>query len=556
VTKTANGVRSLGVLAAPGRRALVRDPVMATIVVTTLIAALLRAYQLTRPGFLLGVIEYDDGADFGSAIRLVHGALPYRDFIMVQPPGITLLMTPVAFAAKGLGSAGALAIGRVLTALASTAGVLLAGLLVRHRGVLATMITCGTLAVFPDSIAAAKTVLLEPWLVLFCLLGALALFDRDRLAASGRRLAVAGLAFGFAGAVKVWAILPVLAVLVLAARRPRRALLFAAGVAVGFLVPVLPFAALAPRTFYSSVVVAQLVRVDLVRIPLIQRLTDMTGLVHVPSPVLVWTVTVLIAALSIGSCAVAARLTGRQPAPLEWFVLGMFVLAVIAFLWPADFYYHYAAFLAPFLGMAIGLPTARALAALPASRPRAGTEPGTAPAGQRFPRLARLAAHAQAASWLTTRTALWTAAAALAVFMVAQAGSESTMATAVPASTLASARHLIRPGACVVSDQVSYAMAVDRFTSSDPRCSPMVDGIGTDYALATGHNGLTGAESSPQLRAIWTSAFRAAQYVWLTGMSDRRIPWTPQLRSYFLSHFQPLTDGPDWIYLRTAGPSG
>jgi hypothetical protein len=43
-------------------------------------------------------------------------------------------------------------------------------------------------AVYPDSIQAAKTLLVEPWLVLFCLIGALAVFDRDQLARSGRRI--------------------------------------------------------------------------------------------------------------------------------------------------------------------------------------------------------------------------------------------------------------------------------------------------------------------------------------------------------------------------------
>lgn len=562
MTKPAAGTRPLRVFTAPGRRALVRNPVALAIVITTLAALGLRLYQLARPGFLFGVIEYDDGADFGSAIRLVHGALPYRDFVMVQPPGITLLMTPIAFAAKGLGSAAALAIGRVVTALASAAGVVLAGLLVRHRGLLATLISCGTLAVFPDSIAAAKTVLLEPWLVLFCLLGALAVFDRDRLAASGRRLALGGLAFGFAGAIKVWAILPVLVILVLAARQPRRAAPFIITVAVGFLVPVVPFAALAPRNFYEGVVVAQLTRVDLGRIPLVQRLTDMAGLVHVPYPPLVWAVTVLIVAFTIGSAVAATRLTGRRPAPLEWFVLGTFVLVVAAFLWPADFYYHYAAFLAPFLGMAIGLPTARALAALPGTRPGAilrrmrarGAVPagavadgaGPAPRRRRLGRLGGLA---------TTRTALWTTALLLAVFTAAQAEYESTMTPAVSAASLATARHLIKPGACVVADQISYTMAVDRFVSSNPRCSLMVDGVGTDYALSTGHNGVTGAEASPKVRAIWMSAFRAAQYVWLTGMSGRRIPWTPQLSGYFISHFRALTEGPSWIFVRIPGRS-
>ena len=62
----------------------------------------------------------------------------------------------------------------------------LAGLLVRHRGLLAVTVACGILAVYPDSVQAAHTVLLEPWLVLFCLLGALAVFDGDRLASSRR----------------------------------------------------------------------------------------------------------------------------------------------------------------------------------------------------------------------------------------------------------------------------------------------------------------------------------------------------------------------------------
>ena len=195
--------------------------VTAVIVVATLVGLALRLYQLSRPGYLLGITEYDDGTDFGSAVRLINGALPYRDFIMVQPPGITLLMAPVALATKAAGTVAGMAAGRVLTALASAAAIPLAGLLTRHRGLLAVAVSCGIIAVYPDSLQAARTVLLEPWLVLFCLLGALAVFDGDRLA-SPQRLIWGGLAFGFAGAVKVWAILPVLVVLALAARRPRR----------------------------------------------------------------------------------------------------------------------------------------------------------------------------------------------------------------------------------------------------------------------------------------------------------------------------------------------
>ena len=291
------------------------------IVLITLLAIGLRLYQLTRPQYLLGVTEYDDGTDFGSAILLIHGYLPYRDFIMVQPPGITLLMAPVAAATKGLGTAWGMGVGRILTAVAGGVGAGLTGLLVRQRGLLAVVLASGIVAVYPASVQAAHTVLLEPWLVLFCLLGALAVFDGDGLTSSRRRLVWGGLAFGFAGAVKVWAILPVVVILVLSARQPRRALGFAAGVAAGFVIPVLPFAALAPRTFYDSVVLAQLVRVDVVRVALSYRLHQITGLTDFSSlgPVPLTIVTVAIIVLIVGCAVAASRRSGQGPLPLEQF---------------------------------------------------------------------------------------------------------------------------------------------------------------------------------------------------------------------------------------------
>src|SRR5450631_3585790 len=104
------------------------------IVAITMLGLALRFYYLSRPGFLFGVTEYDDGSYVGSAIRLVHGQLPYRDFVFVQPPGITLLMVPVALVAKVTGTAWGMALGRILTVLAGSAGVAAAGLLARHRG--------------------------------------------------------------------------------------------------------------------------------------------------------------------------------------------------------------------------------------------------------------------------------------------------------------------------------------------------------------------------------------------------------------------------------------
>ena len=222
-----------------------------------------------------------------------------------------------------------MAVARVFTALASAAAVPVAGLLVRHRGFFATLVTCGVLAIYPDSILAARTVLLEPWLVLFCLLGALAVFDGDEITDSRRRLLAGGVLFGFAGAVKVWAILPVVVILVLTARRPRRAAVYAAGVVLGFCVPVLPFALTAPTTFYRSVIIAQLVRNDIVRIPQGYRLQQILGLVHVsqlatPPLVIIGIVVVLHprrdlrARIPAGAQPPARARLVRRPGPAPW----------------------------------------------------------------------------------------------------------------------------------------------------------------------------------------------------------------------------------------------
>ena len=175
--------------------------------------------MLSRPGYLTGVTEYDDGVYLGGAIRLISGTLPYRGFAFVQPPGILLLMAPVAVIAKVSTATHAMAAARLLTVLASTACVPLVGHLVRYRGVFVTLVSCGILAVYPDDITTAHTLILEPWMNLLLLIGVCIAFRRGRLA-SPQRLLWAGVAIGFAGSVKYWAALPALALLVVCLATP------------------------------------------------------------------------------------------------------------------------------------------------------------------------------------------------------------------------------------------------------------------------------------------------------------------------------------------------
>jgi hypothetical protein len=405
--------------------------------------------------------------------------------------------------------------------------------------VLVTTVTCGLLAVFPAALEAAHTVLLEPWLVLFCLLGMLALFDGDQLTGSRRRLLWSGIAFGFAGAIKVWAVLPVIVVLVLTwpALRWRLWLRYLGGVAIGFLVPVAPFALLAPRHFYDSVIVAQLSRVDVTRVRIYSRLVSLTGLndfshIQPRTPEVV----AFLIALTVAGLGAGAWLLSRRPPPiLERFALGTAALVLVAFLWPADFYHHYAAFFVPFLALSLALPAGRLLAAM---RDRAGGR-------------ARVMTGA-----LTGLAAL-----ALVAMTVVQFHHESKLRAGTPG---ASADRQIPAGACVLTDLSALTLVADRFNSSASDCSAMIDPIGTDYALSHGRNGVSGAGRTPEVERVWMQAFQHAQYVWIScapaasrgcnPWTNRRIPWTHQVLGYFHSHFRPVPGQrpPAHVFVRRA----
>src|SRR5262249_38770909 len=180
----------------------------------------------------------------------------------------------------------------------------------------------------------------------------------------------------------------------------------------------------APTTFYRSVIIAQLVRDDIARIPQGYRLQQILGLAHtsqLATPPLV--IISLVVALLIAAVTVAgSRLAHSPPPALDWFAIGTCALVVAAFLWPADFYYHYAGFLAPFLALVLALPASRLLDAL------------SARGGRRRLALARPAATIVAAVVLVTLTVL-------------QVFGESHEYSGGPASEIAAVQRLIPPGA-------------------------------------------------------------------------------------------------------------
>jgi hypothetical protein len=208
------------------------------------------------------------------------------------------------------------------------------------------------------------------------------------------------------------------------------------------------------------------------------------------------------------------------------------VLIIAMFLWPPQFHYHFAEFLAPFMALTLALPVSRLLGG---ARPDglAVTWPSTGSA-----KTARQAGLAIAS----------VSAVALAVVAAFQFRFESG-APRVIGPIPAAIDQLIPPGACVLTDQASVTLAANRFVSTDPNCPKLIDSLGTTLALSNGLKPQTGAANVAAVNTAWSQAFSKAQYVLLTATNTRRIAWSPQLEAYFTSHFHPVYMSPRKLVL-------
>src|SRR5260370_42239576 len=78
---TASGARSSPAPGAPSQPGDGRRPwaVYAVIIAATVLAVGLRLYDLSRPGYLFGISQDDEGAHFDRAVPRLHRAAAYRD---------------------------------------------------------------------------------------------------------------------------------------------------------------------------------------------------------------------------------------------------------------------------------------------------------------------------------------------------------------------------------------------------------------------------------------------------------------------------------------------
>ncbi len=507
-----------------------------------LLALGLCCYQLAYPNVLHGVFSYDDGVYFGSALYLIHGIVPYRDFTILVPPGITLLMTPFALLTHFTAQNEALASARVFTAVVTGANAFLAGLAVRHRGIAASAAAATALAIFPAAYLADSAVLLEPYLVFFCLLGAVLLFQNGDIA-TPRRVWLAGLAFGLGAAVELWALVPLVVAAAFCVPVWRRAVLpLLGGAAIGLGVTCLPFVLLAPHAFWHDTVLTQLTGTAFG--PVVgagTRFLVLTGLgpplgLHISTGAA--TAIALGAGLVFGLIFAAAAATGRASRS-DGFAFAAMVAVTALVVFVPTFSGHDTYFAAPFVAIVFGLAVRYLLEGITGI-------------------IQAVAGGSYVSVDFAARTGLTFIIVALVVAgAVTTVRREATftraffaVAATSPGPSIMSA---VAPGTCVVTEGASLVISGDRFSAGVAECPTVLDAAGTWRVIDPDHPPTTPGPRDRTLVASWRTWLGQADYVVLATRGPSYIPWTPALRRWFSRAFTSVvSSGGAAVYRRSA----
>ncbi|GAA2752710.1 hypothetical protein [Amnibacterium kyonggiense] len=308
-----------------------------------LLAFGLRLMVLLRGGGLGAIGDYDDGVYYTAAASLLHGHLPYRDFLFIQPPGIVIAALPFAAIGTAAGDSVGFALGRVAFELIGGLNAALAYFAVRRFGRTAAIVAGVVLAVLLPAVYSERSILIEP-LGTLGILGCLVLLSRRDSALS---IVLAGVAAGWAVDVKITYVVPVLVILVLGTRHR---LQFAGGVAAALALGYGPFFLPAPVAAFREIVLDQLGRP--VSHDLMTRVIDIVGARPV-GPLDLLHVTLLMLVLIAIAVGVALTVRGAKVFPVM--LLADAALLVLTPSW----FEHYADLTAPPLALCCGIAVAR-----------------------------------------------------------------------------------------------------------------------------------------------------------------------------------------------------
>lgn len=314
------------------------------------VALVVRAVIVLNSGGLSGMVGYDQGVYYSASEAVTWGLLPYRDFLFLHPPGILVALAPLGLVARLTRDSLGLELARVLVVLVGAANAALVAVAARRLGLFAAAVAGTFYALWPPVAMAESQPRLEPFVSLGLLVALAVLASRsDRVPRAA--LVLAGCALGFSVTVKIWAVVPVLVILVAVLVRlgPRALARVAAPLAATATLICLPFFAAAPSAMFRMVVRDQLVRGRMTT-PLHARLADMLGLaahvgqrsgLHEP-------LTPVLAVVGIGLVLVWVGL------PVARLAVVLLLAQAAVLLATPSFFAFYAAYLGPAFALCVG----------------------------------------------------------------------------------------------------------------------------------------------------------------------------------------------------------
>jgi len=313
------------------------------------IAFIVRLVPVLRGGGLFGIGNYDDGVYYAAATGLIHGLLPYQDFLLLHPPGMPLLLAPFALLAQVIGDSYGFAVARLAWMVLGAVNAVLIWRILRPVGMVAAVFGGLVYAVFHPAVYADKSTLLECPATTALLIAILLLqpLVHDSSLPRGRTLA-AGALLGLTITIKVWGVVTVLIVLawLLLLRRYSAALRVVIGAAVAATVICLPFFAAAPTAMWNQIVRDQLFRRAGRGRTILDRLDVMTGLGIVGRSSTALTVAAVTALL----CCAALAWTCREARLPVLLMLGQSTFLLATPTW----FPHFAGFIAGPVALTVG----------------------------------------------------------------------------------------------------------------------------------------------------------------------------------------------------------
>jgi hypothetical protein len=218
-----------------------------------------RLISLITAGGFDSVLGYDDGVYYGAATAFVHGLIPYRDFVMVHPPGILLILSPFALLAKFTSDATGFYAARIFFMLIGATSTYLIYRVGRRFNSTTGVVAALIYAVWMPVVRIERTPYLEG-IGSLALLIALYLLPKPKVFLN--RVALSGAILGFAVATKLWFAVPVVVITIwfVFSREIKRAAIFGATALATFLVVIAPFWIGSQGHFRKLILTAQLNR--------------------------------------------------------------------------------------------------------------------------------------------------------------------------------------------------------------------------------------------------------------------------------------------------------